>query len=141
MTGQADDEEPESTCDERDSDDSDENEESDETEGTRDRREQRKESLKEMLQATSHETGSFHGKKRPQAKWLKKDQEKMAEVDELAMEIWEETEMESMWDLNRLTYAAATVLTAAMDNVSTNKQQTHTHEPPPPPPPPIPPSR
>ena len=44
-------------------------------------------SLREMLQATSHETGSFHGRKRPQAKWLKKDQEMMAEVDELAMEI------------------------------------------------------
>ena len=45
------------------------------------------------------------------ARWLKKVPEVISEVEGAAMEVWEEKGMETLWDVNRLTYATATLVT------------------------------
>lgn len=79
---------------------------------------QTKLALLQALQEVGRAEGSFKGRKRPPAKWLEKDSSILEEIDIQAKEIWEDMGMETLWDLNRLVYAAAIVATARLTKVN-----------------------
>lgn len=65
--------------------------------------------MRTLYRTVALREGSFRGRQRPQAKLLKKDKDILAKIDRQAMEIWEEDGLDSLWQLNCLTYTAAIV--------------------------------
>ena len=47
----------------------------------------------------------------------------ISEVEEIALEVWEEDEMETSWDVNRLIYAAASLLTKELRSDKNQKRE------------------
>lgn len=74
--------------------------------------------LLDIYQKVASIEGSFCGRERLR---LKKDADVLAEVEAQVINIWSELELDTMWELNCLTYAASTTSVQWLANPGQDK--------------------